>query len=136
MLVIEDGREYQLGNMQGSKSQEIVFFQRTARLLTNRELHEEKAGQSLPDYFFETLGIDADKDSDVRSTNASDVEENDGTTVNEVVKVLTEQIKSYQRTVPCDENEEILECLQRIEELFLERASNRRLNHTFATLKK
>lgn len=136
MRILEDGREYQLASMKGTNDQSLVFFERTAGFLTNRQLHEEKAGERLPDYFFESMDIDPDADSDVRSSSPSDVTERDGTSVDEVVRVLIAQMNHYQKTVPCSENEEVIENLQRVQELFLERTSNRRMNNTFATLKK
>lgn len=135
MKVLREGREYQIGSMQGTEDQTVIFFQRKAKTLTNRELHEEKAGEELPDYFFEAMDIDPDADSGVQSNDFSETQELDGTTVEELVKVLVAQFKHYQENVPCSENEESLDCLNRILELQLERNSNRRVNRTFATLK-
>lgn len=135
MRSLEDGREYQLGSMQGTNDQSLVFFQRTARNLTNREFHEQEAGESLPDYFFTSQDMDPEGDSGISSADPAHQVEKDGTSVDEVIKVLIAQYNHYQDTVPCSENEEAIECLQRIQELQLERNSNRRVTGKFATLK-
>ena len=133
MRVLKEGREYQIGSMHGTEDQTITFFQRKPKNLTNRELHEEKAGEELPEYFFDAMGIDPDADSGVTS-DSSETEELDGTTVDELVKVLIAQFNHYQETVPCSENEESIEALKKIQALQMERVSNRRVNRTFATL--
>jgi len=137
MRIIKSGREYQLQSEQGSNDQIIKFFERTARFLTNRELHEEKAGESLPNYFFETLQLDPDADSTVKSTNPLDMVQNDGVSIKEVVNVLLAQFRSYDEAgLGCPENDASIEHLEGVLEQQMQRESNRRLNRTYATLLK
>ena len=137
MRTVESGREYQLQSEQGSNDQTIQFFQRTSRFLTNREVHENKAGEELPDYFFEVMGIDPDADSTEKSNNPMDMVQNDGVSVNEVVSVLIAHYKSFEEAgLSCPENEKSVEYLEGVLEQNMQRQSNRRLNRTYATLEK
>ena len=137
MRVLENGRVYELQSEQSSNDQVIEFFQRTSRFLTNREVHEEKAGEELPDYFFDAMNIDPDSDSTIKSSNPADMVQNDGVIIDEVVNVLIAQFKSYDNDgLGCPENTKSIEHLEGVLGEQMARRSNRKLEGTYATLTK
>ena len=127
MRIIEKGRSYQLDSMQGTNAQTVEFFQRKG--VTNREFHNARADEDLSDYFFEQMNIDPDGLSNAAPS------EIDGTTPDELLKVLVAHYENFQDTVPCDENENIIVLLKDIQQEQKNRVLRRRDDGTFATLK-
>lgn len=112
MKVLQKGIKYLLGSIDGTNDQELVFMSKQS----NREFHEEKAGESLPDYFFEALDIDPDEVNLVQ----------DGTSNEEVLKVLIDRTETLNEKVHSDENEEALDHLRAALEAFRRRTAARR----------
>lgn len=135
MKVLEEGREYLVRSMKESDSQFIKFYQRKKDRvkLTEREYHESQAGEKLPNYFFEQIGVEPESSSGRFSDKKIEIEL-DGTTVDELLKVLISQFKYYQDNVPCEENDKSIEKLIEIQNLQRDRIRNRRIRGTFGSL--
>jgi len=134
MKNLEEGKTYQLGSIQGTNDQEINFFKKSTRKMTVREYHNEKAGETLPEYFFDALDIDPDDLTDKNSTDKNDLVTEDGTSIEEVLKVLLAQFNYYQNIVPCEQNVKSIEKIKEVLQLQQERNSERRISGTYSSL--
>ena len=134
MKNLEEGKIYLLGSIQGTNDQEIGFFKKSVRKMTVREYHNDKAGETLPEYFFDALDIDPDDITDVNSKDNDELVTEDGTSVEEVLKVLLAQFNYYQNIVPCEQNEESIKKVNEILQLQQERNSERRISGKYSSL--
>jgi len=106
------GVKYLARSINGSEDQEIVFMSKQS----NREFHENKAGHQLPDYFFEAMNVDPEEVNLVQ----------DGTSNEEIIKVLLCRTSYLNEKLPCDENEQAIYHLRQALESFRKRTADRK----------
>lgn len=111
MKILKPGSKYLAGSINGTNDQEIIFMDKQS----NREFHEEEAGQELPDYFFKAMGVEPDEVSTTQ----------DGTSNEELLKIIIDRTETLNEKVQSDENSDAIYHMQQALEAFRRRTADR-----------